>query len=642
MKRAVFATTFLDSDLEILGADGEVYVLKPFSTIVLPFLNAVALEKANIGKIIGEYSPQQTDPQLIGNHDLIKEWAEQALQMELSKPPQQRNPDRIIELKMLINGMNPEAFLKESPRINKSEQIKIPQKATHSSQPSPTGLCSPYNTAQVGNLCENEYKEENKSDDFGLKDVFELFGLRCTVTLQAYRINGLNDVIDGFSILDYGYTRAELHPELKKLLRTFGFDDKDFYVTMLFDEYECPKHGKVYKAVVDWEKRYIEGDGERRKYLKLHVGRIHPLKKYGDSKRYSNQKLEQIKLITQAVRKKGIVGYREFDGEIKEVRHFESDIALMWLVFTVPERISRGLRNYILARPEDRGKVEELMRKSTRGALEKFMRKYLKKHENINLTGKFRMGGMMNVHLWSSSNPLSPHMHNHVCIFNFIEWNGKIVRFSPYLGKNWLDELRKAWRDEFFRLIEKDRYHEMKVWIDPFVEEDYQLFNVYNAYTWVDECNEGRIIHHLRYNSRKAIVDLNEFFYNGIRAEEVKEKEWLKYLVNYSNRTSNFGFMNNWRQIFGISKDEALEAIERARKEHYEYCPVCKSRLEYLRTVTVDQVAENKRLLVLWYFDRRMHVEVWRATDVMRHQSGRGYYIATQPSCCDTIQSHKI
>ncbi len=51
-------------------------------------------------------------------------------------------------------------------------------------------------------------------------------------------------------------------------------------------------------------------------------------------------------------------------------------------------------------------------------------------------------------------------MHNHVCIFNFIEWNGKIVRFSPYLGKNWLDELRKAWRDEFFRLIEKDRYHE--------------------------------------------------------------------------------------------------------------------------------------------------------------------------------------
>ncbi len=76
------------------------------------------------------------------------------------------------------------------------------------------------------------------------------------------------------------------------------------------------------------------------------------------------------------------------------------------------------------------------------------------------------------------------------------------------------------------------------------------------AYTWVDECNEGRIIHHLRYNSRKAIVDLNEFFYNGIKAEEVKEKEWLKYLVNYSNRTSNFGFMNNWRQIFGISGRE--------------------------------------------------------------------------------------
>jgi len=248
--------------LEILGADGEVYVLKPFSTIVLPYPNAVALEKANIGKIIGEYSSQQTDPQLIGDHDLIKEWAEQALQMELQKP--KPNPDRIIELRMLINGINPEAFLKESLRINKSEQIKTPQKATHSSQPGPTGLCSPYNTGQVANFQDDLLKQEDEKTREGLRDVFKLFGLRCTTTLQAYRISGLNDVIDGFAILDYGFTRAELHLEFEKLLREFGYEDRDFYVTMLFDEYECPRHGKVYKAVVDWEKRFVEEDGERK------------------------------------------------------------------------------------------------------------------------------------------------------------------------------------------------------------------------------------------------------------------------------------------------------------------------------------------------------------------------------------------
>ncbi len=616
MKRAVFATTFLDRDLEILGADGEVYVLKPFSTIVLPYLNAVALEKANIGKIIGEYSSQQTDPQLIGDHDLIKEWAEQALQMELQKP--KPNPDRIIELKMLINGMNPEAFLKESPRINKSEQIKTPQKATHSSQPSPTGLCSPsYNTVQVDNS-EVEYKDENKKER--LREIFEVFGLECVNILQAFRVRGLDEIdLEGYSILDYGYTRVELHPEFQRLLEEFGYDDRDFRLVLLFDEYECPKHGKVYKPVVDWELRFLEEDGGRKKQLRIHAGRVHPLKKYGDSKRYSAQKLEQIKLIARAMREKGVVGYREFDGEVKQVRHDESDLALLWLVFTVPERMSRGMRSYILARPEKKGTVEELMRKAVRRAIEKFLRKYLKKHEKVPLKGEFKVGGMMNVHLQSSSVPKEAHIHNHVCLWNVVIHNGQIIRFSPYIGKSWLKELRKIWRDEFFRLLKKSKYSEIRVWTDPFVEEDYDLFNVYSSYTWLNEENgelvfAGKIVHHLRYNSRKVIVDLNEYFYKGVKVEDLSEsdKEWIKYLVEYSNRTSNFGFMNNWRQVFDISKEDALKAVERARRERYEYCPICKRKLEYVRTVTIDEVAKNQRLLVLWWFDRRMNIEVWR------------------------------
>ncbi len=622
MKKVVFSVSPFVESLEILGEDGEVYFLQPNSVVILPELNAKALERANYGRIVGEFrQPERNLDELlhqqkdIGEYDILKDWAKMMLEAELRKP--HPDPDKVLEYKMLISGINPTTAF--HPKDNK-EPIKTTQRRpTHSYPTSPTGLCSPSNnTVQVGNF-DNEYKEENKS---GLRDVFEIFGLRCVTTLQAFRVRGLDEIdLEGYSILDYGYTRVELHQELRKLLREFGYDERDFRLVLLFDEYRCEKHGRVFKPVIDWEMRFVDADGERRRQLRVHAGRIHPLKKYGDSKRYSAQKLEQIKLIASAMRQKGIIGYREFDGELKQVRHFESDLALLWLVFTVPERMSKGLRDYILARPEEKGRVEELMRKATRRAIEKFLRKYLKKHENVPLKGEFKIGGMMNVHLWSSSSPVNAHVHNHVCLWNVVVCNGQIIRFSPYIGKEWLRELRRIWRDEFFALLRKRRYEEIKVWTDPFVEEDYELFNVYNAYTWLNERGEdgelenaGKIVHHLRYNSRKAIVDLNEFFYSGVKAEDLSrsDKEWVEYLVEYSNRTSNFGFMNNWRQIFGVSREDALRAVERARREHYEYCPICKRRLEYVGTVTVDEIAKCGKLLVLWWFDRRMNVEVWR------------------------------
>lgn len=623
MKRAVFATTpFLDQEVEFLGEDGEVYVLKPAEVVVIPYNNALIFEKDNVGKIVGVYGGQRTDISKIGDYDLVKEWAEQALQMELSKPPQQRNPDRIIELKMLIAGINPTTLLnpKESPRINNKESIKTDPRPTHSYPTSPTGLCSPsYNPLQVGNFG-NKYKEENKRDTEKLREVFDLFGLKCVTTLQAFRIRGLDEVdLDGYSIVDYGYTRVEVHPEFAAVLKELGYSEDAYSAVILFDEYVCPKHGEIFKAAPSFEKSFVVEDGERRKRVKVHVGRIHPLRKYSVSKRYSAQKIEQLKVIVETMRERGVKSYRVFDGEVKQVAHYKNDLALLWLVFTVPEQVSRGLRDYILARPEKKGRVEELMRKATRRAIDKFLRKYLKKHENAPIKGEIKAGGMMNVHLWSSSNPLSAHVHNHVCLFNVVMNNGELVRFTPYISKEWLRELRRIWRDEFFALLRKERFSEIRVWINPFVEEDFDSFNVYNSYVWLnlkdgDFEAAGRIVHHLRYNSRKAIVDLNEFFYGGIKAEDLGDfdREWVRYLVEYSNRTSNFGFMNDWRRSFGVSGEKVLEAIERVKKETHEYCPICGRKLEYKGTVTVDQVAERGRLLVLWYFDRRINIEVWR------------------------------
>lgn len=145
MKRAVFVTTpFLDQNIEFLGEDGEVYVLKPAEVVVIPWLNAVNFERAKLGQIIGEYGQQDvTDINTLGDYDLIREWAETMLQMELQKP--KPNPDRVIELRMLINGINPATLLnpKESPRIDNNQPIKTPQKATHSYPTSPTVYVHP-------------------------------------------------------------------------------------------------------------------------------------------------------------------------------------------------------------------------------------------------------------------------------------------------------------------------------------------------------------------------------------------------------------------------------------------------------------------------------------------------------------------
>ncbi len=75
----------------------------------------------------------------------------------------------------------------------------------------------------------------------------------------------------------------------------------------------------------------------------------------------------------------------------------------------------------------------------------------------------------------------------------------------------------------------------------------------------------------------------------------------------------NFGFTNNWRKVFNVSKDRVLEFLERFRTEYYEYYPICKRKLgKGWCCNTIDEIAKRRRLLILWWFDRKMNVEVWR------------------------------
>ena len=265
-----------------------------------------------------------------------------------------------------------------------------------------------------------------------LRTVFETYGLRLVTTLQAYRVAGLDELgIQDYAIVDYGYTRVEPHVEFVKLLKHLGYSEDDVFARILFEHYRCPRHGDVFKPALDYENGGVWVNGERKGKFRLIAGRLHPMKKHSDSKRYSALKLEQFKTIADAVRKKGVVSYREFGDKLSEVKQEKSDLAMIWMVFTIPDVLSEYLVK------EDVVKAREIMKKAARGALRRFLRKYLKKHENVPFGGDFKEGGVINVHIWSIS-----------------------------------------------------------------------FFNIYTSYNWFKEENYGKITHHLRYNSRKAVIDI--------------------------------------------------------------------------------------------------------------------------------------
>jgi len=188
---------------------------------------------------------------------------------------------------------------------------------------------------------------------------------------------------------------------------------------------------------------------------------------------------------------------------------------------------------------ENRVKAREIMKKAAKSALRRFLRKYLRKHESVPYNGDFKEGGVMNVHIWSSSQPIKPHLHVHIALWNFVVWNGKYI---------WMAELRELWKKEFFRYLKKAGFG---MYLDrdycDVLDDSYEFFNIYSQYNWFKEENFGKILHHLRYNARKAVIDINEFFYSGVKFEDLsdEQKEWLGFLIQYSNRTGNFCFMNN-------------------------------------------------------------------------------------------------
>ncbi|RLI80397.1 hypothetical protein DRP05_01065 [Archaeoglobales archaeon] len=632
MERVVFVASPFAQPHEFCGIDGEIYTIRPNAKLILPRLNAEILAKNNQGIIVSdyqepkdvfdEYLDNQVDPYslLKGEEDPVKEWAKWAYQQELKKP----NPDidRLWELRLLSQGKNPAEILykihdTKTPNEITIDLSKSPNINRDSKPQSPTGLCSlNINSTEPHYLGKPKFEYKGEM----IKLALDTFLFKCVTTLQAFSLKGLNSVVDdSFVIFDYDYTRCEPHEELLKTLDKMGYDvERDFYVSMLFEKFECSEHGDVIKPCIDYEKHFTEEGGR----LRLFAGRLHPLNKMNVVKKAAQIRLEQLKYVVKAVENK-TVSYRFFDGELKKVRHNKHNLALIWFVFTLPKSLSVDMADYILRSNDKLKAVNEIsreLRKAVKNTIRRFLEDYLKKNENVpNLEKDFMIGLFTNMHPWSSGNAVKePHFHVHAPLFNFVISNGEYIRFTPYISKTWLEGLKRIWKEEVRKAIYK--IGDLSVWIDPYVFVDHEFFTVYSQYTWLDldENDEfvyaGKIAHHFRYNGRKAVVDLNEAFYSGIKEEELGdfEREWIDFLLNYSNRTGCVGFMNKWRERFGITDTTSLK---RAARERVEYCPICGRELTYCGVVTIDEILKKKRrLMILWYYNLRFNIEIWTKT----------------------------
>ena len=178
--------------------------------------------------------------------------------------------------------------------------------------------------------------------------------------------------------------------------------------------------------------------------------------------------------------------------------------------------------------------------------------------------------GIMNYHIWHSANPLMgkfPHVH--VVVLNLIrDKDGNYYRVRPYVD---IEKLKK----EYGRRIQYD---------NPVIHVQYVRLS-----------ERERCIHHLRYNMRKPLIDLERFF---LDLEDVKEMvnvdlivrkrgRWILELLEYKNRTIPIGnLMSKFKQFFGdLAKGKSK-------------CPICGADLKFWKIVRRDELS-GKEVIVI-------------------------------------------
>jgi len=216
---------------------------------------------------------------------------------------------------------------------------------------------------------------------------------------------------------------------------------------------------------------------------------------------------------------------------------------LMFIVFTLPKHRWNNIN-------------DEYFRKQVRDTLRAYF-------------GGAEIFGIMNFHIWHSENPLMGRFpHCHVVILNLVrDKSGNYYRVRPYID---IGKLKK----EYGKRIQYD---------DPVVHVQYIKLD-----------KRERCIHHLRYNMRKPLIDLERFFLSLECIKELvnveliirKRGRWLLELLEFKNKTIPIGnLVSKFKRYFGD--------VSRKSK-----CPICGGDLKFWKILRRDELL-GKELIVV-------------------------------------------
>jgi len=351
-----------------------------------------------------------------------------------------------------------------------------------------------------------------------------------------------------------------------------------------------------------------------------------------------------LELISKVVLDKGLRVLRKGrDGEYKVYECSDKSLALLDLVLTIPEGISKSLADLWVSKwngvkadygldgvgiirnieflSEIRkavfGDSIKILRKAVVNALKEWLEWYLVEVEGYpkSVVRNFKLGAWVNFHIWGSAH-VDKHVHAHVLMPNFVVCDGLFVRFNPYLTKYALQKLREIWAKHLKKALRDIEGLEVWLYEDDLIEHgEFVIYNKYIRLTLKDGTfvNAGRIVHKFRYNARKVHNDLNNGFWEGRLKLNRLDYEWIEVCLLYDNRTVTIGYLKDWLKIFDVDKAEWVIIVKAERKE---ICPFCGSEMELIDRVWLSDILERfSGVVYVYYFNGHWYLDFWKKRD---------------------------
>ena len=299
---------------------------------------------------------------------------------------------------------------------------------------------------------------------------------------------------------------------------------------------------------------------------------------------------------------------------------------LSHVVLTAPDFVSEYLGGPHVIHKKERGvwvRKERDLLEDFRGAVRYFIkllgRRLFPHHPAV-------LGGWFGLHVWSSSHPLTKHLHAHLLMPN-VSYNTKektFYRFSPHVDDRTRRLIRECWREALIKFAMWDHAVPDDFLPDASIK-NYPLRVLPRAYRAAlrkqafdmsnpdnpaeiadnyarllksvpkDQRTEfnPQVIHRLRYAFRSPLVDLNENLEPQMLAGA--NREWVTFLINYTTRRSRAGFLSMMVKVKTVEEITGVERVQRValfkhlglicRNSLSARCPLCGSAMVKMGTV---------------------------------------------------------